>query len=215
ARSTRYPSIESETRSSAPCFPWPVVFPPHPPPTAFRLCSGTSQVLHDRTTLHQRSCWTCGSSPSPTGPLTPSSGVGRASRISRVEFPYMRGSLTSQSPMNARLFASTDVAFRHHGRRRHSDFLTCRGSIPRLHVLLSTLRFQPCDRKRMTRSRCGSLGLHRMALSSTPPRRFIPAHPRLLIQTPFTGSGMPIHVCGVLVHTISDFELSRVRTELE
>jgi len=28
-----------------------------------------SQVLHDRATLHQRSCWTCGSSPSPTGPL--------------------------------------------------------------------------------------------------------------------------------------------------
>jgi hypothetical protein len=105
------------------------------------------------------------------------SGVGRASRFSCVEFPYMRGSLTSQSPMNARLLASTDVAFRHHGRRRHSDFLTCRVSIPRLHVLLSTLRFQPCDRKCMTRRRCGSLGLHRMALSSTPPRRFIPAHP--------------------------------------
>src|SRR5262249_21252882 len=45
--------------------------------------------------------WTCGSSPSPTGPLPPSLGIGRASRISRVEFPYMRGSLTSQSPMNA------------------------------------------------------------------------------------------------------------------
>ena len=34
----------------------------------------------------------------------------------------MRGSLTSQSPMNARILAPTGVAFRHHGRRRHSGF---------------------------------------------------------------------------------------------
>jgi hypothetical protein len=28
----------------------------------------------------------------------------------------------------------------------------------------------------MTQGRCGSLGLHRNALSSSPPRRLIPAH---------------------------------------
>src|SRR5262249_51948689 len=72
ARSTRRPNSVFGTRTSAPCSPWSVVFPLRPPPTAFRLCSGTSQVLHDRATLHQRSCWTCGSSPSPTGPLPPS-----------------------------------------------------------------------------------------------------------------------------------------------
>jgi hypothetical protein len=34
-------------------------------------------------------------------------------------------------------------------------------------VRMSMLRVQPCDRStRMTRSRCGSLGLHRTALSS-------------------------------------------------
>jgi hypothetical protein len=38
--------------------------------------------------------------------------------------------------------------------------------------------------------------------------------PRLLIQTPFAGSGMPIQVRNVLPHTISGTELSRVRTEL-
>src|SRR5215471_6045566 len=32
-----------------------------------------------------------------------------------------------------------------------------------------------------------------------------------LFKLPFRGSGMPIQVDGVLVHTISDFELSRVR----
>ena len=35
----------------------------------------------------------------------------------------MRGSLTSQSPTDARDFASTVVAFRHHGRRRPSDLV--------------------------------------------------------------------------------------------
>src|SRR6202045_455427 len=34
------------------------------------------------------------------------------------------------------------------------------------------------------------------------------------MQTPFSGSGMPIHVHDVLPHTISGTELSRVRTEL-
>jgi hypothetical protein len=66
----------------------------------------------------------------------------------------------SRSPVGAKdacVYASPGIAFRHHGRCRHSDFLTYRGSIPRLHVLLSTLHFQPCDCKRMTRSRCGSL----------------------------------------------------------
>src|SRR6266478_3900405 len=38
--------------------------------------------------------------------------------------------------------------------------------------------------------------------------------PRLLIQTPFAGSGMPIQVDGVLLHAMSGTELSRVRTEL-
>src|SRR6202166_3006995 len=38
--------------------------------------------------------------------------------------------------------------------------------------------------------------------------------PRLLMQTPFSGSGMPIQVHDVLPHTISGTELSRVRTEL-
>jgi hypothetical protein len=58
----------------------------------------------------------------------------------------------------------------------------------RLHVPLSTLRAQPYDCPRMTRGRCGSLGLHRTTLSFATPRRFIPAHllasfgPRLAAQ---------------------------------
>jgi hypothetical protein len=41
---------------------------------------------------------------------------------------------------------------------------------------LSTLHSRPYGRLRMTRSRCGSLFLHRMRLSLTISRRFSPAH---------------------------------------
>jgi hypothetical protein len=78
--------------------------------------------------------------------------------------------------MNARDFASTDVVFRTLRLRRRSDFRFFHGSMACLHVPLSTLRVKPCDCPGMTRSRCGSLRHHRMALSSTPPRRTIPAH---------------------------------------
>src|SRR5437867_2603547 len=50
-----------------------------------------------------------------------------------------------------------------------------RGSIPGLHVPLSTLRCRPRERPRMTRGRSGSLLLLRVTLSFTAPRRFAPA----------------------------------------
>jgi hypothetical protein len=50
------------------------------------------------------------------------------------------------------------------------------GSIPGPLVPLSTLRPGLYRPLRMTRGRCGSLRLHRMTLSFTTPRRFIPAH---------------------------------------
>jgi hypothetical protein len=46
-----------------------------------------------------------------------------------------------------------------------------RGSIPGLHVPLSTLHLRPYGRKCMTRSQCGSLTLHCMKLSFTTPCR--------------------------------------------
>ena len=45
------------------------------------------------------------------------------------------------------------------------------GSILGLHVPLLTLQPRHCCRRRITRGRCGSLHLHRMALSSTTPYR--------------------------------------------
>ena len=51
-----------------------------------------------------------------------------------------------------------------------------RGSMAGLHVPLSTLHLCPHGQRRMTRGRRGSLLLHRVALSSTTPCRFRPAH---------------------------------------
>ena len=55
--------------------------------------------------------------------------------------------------------------------------LTCfRGSIPGPHIPLPTLRAPPYGCTRMARGRCDSLSLHRMKLSFTTFRRFVPAH---------------------------------------
>jgi hypothetical protein len=88
----------------------------------------------------------------------------------------MSGVLDLAGPVGARDGAPTSVAFPTNKQGRHPDFQTFRGSIPHLHVPLSTLRLQPHDWLRMTRGRCGSLSLHRTALASAPPRRLIPAH---------------------------------------
>src|SRR5207247_848078 len=70
------------------------------------------------------------------------SGADRASRFSRVEVPCMSGVLDLAGPAGARDSAPTSVAFPPNKQRRHPDFPIFRGSIPRLHVPLSTLRVQ-------------------------------------------------------------------------
>lgn len=89
------------------------------------------------------------------------------------------GSLTAQGPVVPRDIGTTGFAFRFPPQRRHPGVPAAsatghgfRGSIPGPHFPLSTLRPRPCERRRMTRSRCGSLFLHRMTLSFTTPRRF-------------------------------------------
>jgi hypothetical protein len=58
----------------------------------------------------------------------------------------------------------------------------------------------------MTRGRSGSLHLLRMALSSTTPRRFVPAHPRLL--------GRPLRTCRGLSHRRLQLPLRPISVEL-
>jgi hypothetical protein len=63
--------------------------------------------------------------------------------------------------------------------RRHPVVTGCRGSMAGLHAPLSTLRNGPHGPLRMTRGRCGSLGLHRRGLSPHTPCRY-PGAPRSL-----------------------------------
>src|SRR6266849_1848879 len=60
-------------------------------------------------------------------------------------------------------------------RHGHPGRLCFRGSIPGLHVPLSTLQAHPRGRAHMTRGHCGWLPLQCLALSSIAPCRFIPA----------------------------------------
>ena len=87
-------------------------------------------------------------------------------------FRACTGSLTARGPGASRDIDAPDVAFRFSSKRRHPGGSFFRGSIPGPHVPLSTLHLRPCERRRMTRGRRGSLILHRMTLAFTAPRRF-------------------------------------------
>ena len=93
-------------------------------------------------------------------------------------FRTCTGSLTARGLDASRDIDAPSVAFRLLLRRRRPGGRVFRGSIPGLHVPLSTLRPCPYEQQRMTRGRCGPLTLQRMTLSFTTPRRFIPAHRR-------------------------------------
>jgi hypothetical protein len=107
-------------------------------------------------------------------PVTGSPG----SRARRFRAPM--GSQTPPGPPVTRVVATVDVAFRVGGPRRHQVLSVFRSSIPSSHVPLPTLHRRSHDGLRMTGGRSGSLLLLRVALSSTPSRRFIPAHPPFL-----------------------------------
>src|SRR6266542_4192590 len=112
-------------------------------------------------------------------PQTDTGSPGSRSRCLRA----CTGSQTARSPQAPRHIDAPSFAFRIFRQRRHPKVATAstvgfqfRGSIPGLYVPLSTLHLRPCGRRCMTRSRCGSLILHRMKLSFTTPCRFLPAH---------------------------------------
>src|SRR4029453_4699853 len=93
------------------------------------------------------------------------------------------GSQTAPGPKASRDTDASSFAFRLVQERRHLGVATAcamvvqfRGSIPRLHVPLSTLHPYPYGPRYMTRRQCGSLLLHCMKLSFTTPCRLLPAH---------------------------------------
>src|SRR5229473_2904778 len=103
------------------------------------------------------------------------------------------GSLTARDSLVSCILDTPDVAFRFLPRRRRPGGVVFRGSLPGLHVPLSTLRGRP----RMTRGRCGLLTLHRTTLAFATPRRFSPAHGRIAMFLPRLS-----RVVGALVVTV-------------
>jgi hypothetical protein len=121
----------------------------------------------------------CSSLDLPTRPTATAAGVTTGSPGSRARcFRTCLGPLTSRGSQTACGGAVGDVAFRVPPRRRHPEVRFFRGSIPSLHMPLSTLRRRPCGRSHMTRGQRGLLDLHCVTLSFTTPCRFIPAHRR-------------------------------------
>ena len=105
-------------------------------------------------------------------PLVPQADVGPPGSRARC-FRACPGSQTARGPLASRAGDALGVAFRLSPRRRHPGVVqSFRGSIPGPHVPLSTLHPRPYGRWRMTRSRCGSLRLHRTKLPFATPRRF-------------------------------------------
>ncbi len=87
-------------------------------------------------------------------------------------FRACMGSPTPPSPHTPCHIDMWSVAFRALENRRHSNLNLFRGSIPSLHVPLSTLRYALTGRQRMTRGQCGWLNLHCWTLSFLTPCRF-------------------------------------------
>jgi hypothetical protein len=159
--------------------PWPGPFPPPPPPAGFApvFVRRVPRYLRACPTSHSRSSPSCSFRIQGASPKAISQG-----QVWDLPVPVQKVSVRARGLRPRR--ASPSLALTRWivlpsapgdgvGTPKQTHF---RGSIPGPHFPLSTLRRRPHGRLRMTRGRCGSLGLHRMELSSTTLCRFLPAH---------------------------------------
>jgi len=98
------------------------------------------------------------------------------SRFSRVEYPDMPGVSDCAESTLGSPWRRTQCCLPPRGTTSALWRRLFRSSIPGLPVPLSTLRWMPRGRPRMTRGQDGWLVLSCVTLSFTTPRRFIPAH---------------------------------------
>ena len=139
-------------------------------------CSGASQVLRGCVTSRDRSSADCVLGlPAAALELHRLRGGHRISRFSRKVLPYMLGVFDHAGPAIPRHRGNGWCCLLRETTASAPGTSCFRGSIPGLHVPLSTLQARPCGRAHMTRGRCGRLPLQRPALSSAAPCRFIPA----------------------------------------
>ena len=116
----------------------------------------------------------------PTRPAAPSAtGEAGISRLPRKVFPYVLGVCDRAGSRSASRYRRPGCGLPHPPTASAPQSNSFRGSIPGPHVPLSTLHLRSYERRRMTRSRRGSLTLRRMTLPFTTPCRFVPAHRRL------------------------------------
>jgi hypothetical protein len=162
--------------------PWSGPFPPPPPPAGFSpaFVQRSLRYLWACPTSHVRSSPSCSFRIPGASPRAISQG-----QAWDLPVPVQRVSVRARGLRPRRASPSLALAGRTVlpsafddtvGTPKHTYF---RGSIPGPHFPLSTLRLHSRGRLRMTRGRCGSLGLHRMELSSTTLCRFLPAHHQL------------------------------------
>jgi len=147
AQLTRSSSFVSGTRPPAPVFSLVGRLPSMPSageklPPLFGHFAGTTRPSDSLPTFMSR-LWLITFPDRPAHSFV--SGIARVSRFSRVEVPCISGVFDLAGPAGARDNAPTSVAFPPNKQRRHPDSQIFRGSIPRLHVPLSTLRAQPHD----------------------------------------------------------------------
>ena len=134
----------------------------------------------------------CGFTARTPAPAVADDGI---SQFLRQELPSMHG--VSDLAGSSRLWLGIEtvgVAFRAPRTASAPGSGVFRGSIPGLLVPLSTLHPRPRGRRRMTRGRCGLLGLHRTALSSAAPGQLsgaFPWHPKPVSVVPGTVSVAP------------------------
>ena len=119
----------------------------------------------------------------PARPAASAAGGHRTSRFSSKVFPYMPGVSDPAGP--GRISRSRCVRYCLPHPPTASASRSC--ALSRLNTQPARAPVNasapPCGVHRMTRGQCGSLALHCVALSSTTPRRFIPALRRPALQS--------------------------------
>ena len=154
--------------------PWPMAFPPSPPPQVASVCSETSQVLYHRPTACVRASSACVL-------RLPDAAHHLHGQTQALPVPaqdaavHVRG-LRPRGASGRLAFASATVLPSVVSQHVGAPNLVFRGSIPDLHSPLLTLHLNDYSFRRITWGRSGSLFLERIGLAPTTPCRFLPAH---------------------------------------
>ena len=167
------------------CSPRSAAFPPHSPPTMFRLCSNDSSVLCRCVTPRRRTCGPCGPEPSPAVlRLIFVAGISEVSRFSCMKFLGVSG-VFDYAGLKQRLALSPPLMLPSaHYKDVGVRITSFRSSIA--HPTYSPVYASPCTSRGPAQNSgpSGSLVLSRKNFAFSASCRFIPAHCNRLFATP-------------------------------